>query len=359
MSHTSVEHNPTPIRPDPKLYIALWYCGIAIIVTIITASWLLWGTLFFGGNFDTGQTMLIVAALYLSISVKEERENEVGAAFCYGKALVELPSGLHFIPLWLMQIRTGPRTVKEFQCPGDPEIVQKTDDKEQLKEGMVRPIRVVTGGKKEDNTDILNARMTISLSFFVRWAITDVLTYASNYGSPDEIEKQVRDIGEAVLAEDAVKHTPSSFIDGLLTINNHLTEQVAGRFANAGIRIISTRLISPDVSHEVSMALADIPKARAAAEKAMILAEGEKVRRTKEGEGDAAAIKTKLFAEAEGRKEMMKKLGIDGHAVLASEAVKNINDKADVVVLGQGGIADAIGLVKAAQTILNPKKKEG
>lgn len=356
----AASNSPANVIPDPKLHNILLAVGIGFVVTQIIVAYLFWNVTFYD-VFDIGQTMTILLAVYLALSLREVQTAEVGASFFYGRALKVLKSGLHFAPLWLMQIKKGPRTVQEFQCPGEPEKVQKTGDEVPLKDGMVRPIRVVTGGKNSNSTDtILNTRMTITVSFFVQWAITDVMDYVSNYGSSADVEKQVRDIGEAVLAEIAVRHSPASFIDDLLNINKELMSTVAKRFKNSGVRIISTRLISPDVSHEVSKALADIPKVQAEAEQAKLRADGEKAKLTKEGEGKAAAELAMLNARAKGRKEMMYALKVGGDAILASEAVRGLSDTTDVLVVGaEGGMRDVMGLVKGAQSALNVAQQKG
>lgn len=352
--------DPMSVTENPRLYKTLLGGGIITTFIMTIATILLWGNLFFDEIFDEGQTVLVILVTYLLLSLKEQRENEVGALFSYGRALIAVPSGLHFAPFGLMQLRKGPRTAQEFQCPGEPEKVQKTDDKVPLEPEMVRPIRIVTGGSNANTKgDILDTRMTLILSFFVRWAVTDVLLYASYYGDTSQIEKQVRDIAEAVLAEIAVGHSPASFIAALPDINKRLTKEIAQRFKDSGVRIISTRLISPDISHEVSTALADIPKARAETEQVKIRAEGKKVDLTKVGEGDGAARLAMLSAEAKGQKAIMDALGVKGDAVLASEAVGKVLTQTDVLVMGQSGTADAMGLVKAAQSALNSGVKKG
>lgn len=351
--------SPGNVAPHQKLHGALWFAGIIIIAVIATISVMTWGTSVFHDLFDVGQLFFVLLVSYLVMSFASVKADEVAATFCYGKALKEAKPGLHFVAFGLMQIKRGPRPVQQFQCPGEPEKIQKTGDEIELKEGMVRPIRVVTGGPNPNSTDkVLNTRMTISLSFFVQWAITDILEYVSNYGSPAQIEKQVRDIGEAILSEIAVQHSPASFIDDLLNINKTLARTVMKRFENSGVRIISTRLISPDVSHDVSKALADVPKVRAEAEQAKIRAEGEKAKLTKEGEGKAAAELAMLNARAKGQKAVMEALGISGETVVASESVRGLSDKTDVLVVGaEGGMRDVMGLVKGAQSALNPKSK--
>lgn len=350
--------SPANVVSHPEMAKILRIVGLCFIVFFAVISLTFWGTSVFADTFDVGQMFLVLLVGYLSLSFREVGADEVAASFSYGKALKMASPGLHFVPFGLMQIRKGPRTVQEFQCPGEPEKVQKTGDEVPLADGMVRPIRVVTGGPSAGNTDaILNTRMTITLSFFVQWAITDILLYASNYGSSSEIEKQVRDIGEAILSEIAVRHSPAGFIDNLSDVNKELVSTVTKRFRNSGVRIIATRLISPDVSHEVSKALADIPKVRAEAEQAKHRAEGEKVSLTKQGEGKAAAELALLRARSKGQKDMAVALGVSGEAILASEAVRGLSDKTDVLVVGaEGGMKDVMGLVKGAQSALNIQK---
>lgn len=354
---TVAVHRPAKVNPNPNLYWRLWFCGLAIAVIPLIIASVAWDyPLFdkFGMNFEGGPTAILFDLVFLALSLKEVPENKVAAAFCYGGALVILPSGLHFVPFILMQIKDGPRPVQEFQCPGEPENVFKGDDKEPLPPDMVRPIRVVTGGpKKEKEGGLLNERMTIVLNFVVQWAITDVLDYASNYGDVAAVEKQVRDIGEALLAEVAVGHSAESFIDALPNINDHLVTKIGERFENSGVKIISTRLISPDVSHDVSKALAGIPEERAKAKQVEIKADAEKIKRTKEGKGAAAAELALLNAQAKGRKANMDALSVKGESVLASEAIRGLSDKTDVLVVGaEGGMRDIMGIVKGAQSAL-------
>lgn len=354
-------HSPRDVVPNPGLYDTLQYCGDAVVALFLFIGIVTWNILLFEGmglTFNSGPTAILAAIAYLIFSFKEVGADEVGAAFSYGKALIVLSSGPRFIPFGLMQIRKGPRLVQEFQCPGEPEKVFKDDDKKDLPPGMVRPIRVVTGGPTPatDKDDVLNARMTLIINFYVQWNITDVLDYASNYGSSEEVEKQVRDIGEGVLTEIAIGYSAASYIDNLLNINQRLTDAIQKRFENSGVDIISTRQISPDVSHELSSALLAIPKAKADAAKVVIEADAENHRLTKVGAGKAAAELAMLHARADGQKKMIDQLGISGETIVAAEAVRALSDKTDVLVAGaEGGMRDMMGLVKGAQSALKPK----
>lgn len=360
MTKTSTEgRSPTGVLVHLELYKTLFFCGGAIILSLLVFALAKWNDLLFGGfgiTFNGGPTAGLFMAIYLALSLKEVKANDISGAFFYGRALKPLAPGLHFLPFGLMQLASAPRTVQEFQCPGEPEKVFKGDDKDPLPEGMVRPIRVVTRAPAEDEKDMLDVRMTLDINFIIQYAIIDIFDYVANFGSTDEVERQLRDIGEATVSEQTTQKTPAGFITDLKKVNERLRTKTQDRFKNSGVHIISARLISPDITHKVSSAFAKIPIALAEAKEAEFRAEGERIKRTKEGEGAAAAKLLMLTAEAEGRKKIMDALGVDGNAVLASEAVNGILDKTDVLVMGQSGTTDAIGLVKAAQSALNSGK---
>lgn len=360
---TTSGRSPADVPEHPQFYLTLLLCGVAIIFVMLITAWATWSNLLFDKSsiaFNSGPTTILFTIVYLVLSLREVRADEVAGAFCYGKALVRLFSGLHFVPFGLMQISKSPRTVQEFQCPGEPEKVFKGDDKESLPEGMVRPIRAVTRAPKAGEKGILDTQMTLNVNFMVQYAITDVFDYIANFGSKEEIEKQLRDVGEVKVIEDITQNTPAGFIGTLPKINKGLVGVIRERFQNSGINIISVRLLSPDISHEVSTALANVPKARAEASQIEIMAEGEKTKRTKEGEGSAAAELALLTARAEGQKRMKKELEVSGETIIAAEAVRGLSDKTDVLVVGaEGGMRDVMGLVKGAQSAFVASTSKG
>ena len=280
----STSRNPANVSLDQKFYWVLWVSGVIIIAGILFVAWMMWNVQLFNKFdiiFDGGSTMILIATVYLAFSLKGVRADEVAGAFCYGKALVRLVSGLHFVPFGLMQIAKASRTVQEFQCPGEPEKVFKGDDSEVLPLGMVRPIRAVTRAPSGKEKDILDARMTLVVNFVIQYAVIDIFDYIANFGSKEYIEGQMRDIGEVTIVEDVTQNTPSSFIKNLPEINKKLAKEIKDRFKNSGVKIISVRLISPDISHKVSTALANIPIARAEARQMEFRAEGQKTKTTK------------------------------------------------------------------------------
>lgn len=354
--------SPTNVSENRVVYHALWICGALIIAITATLVPFTWDILLFKIDdtvFNVGPTILDILVILMALSIRQVKAEESGGGFFYGMALKRLKAGPHFIPIGLMQIRKAPKSVQEFQCPDEPDKVFKDDDKKELPEGMVRAIRVLTGKSKSGSGGLLDTQMTITVSFYFQYVIDDIFDFVSNFaGDEDQIRQQLRDIGESTISGIAAKETPETFNDKQAEINDVLAAEVRDRFQHYGVRIISARLISPDVSHDVSTALAGIPIAKAKAQQTVIEAEAEKTKRTKEREGDADGELVWLNAQAKGREKMMKALKVDGNAVLASEAVRGLSDKTDVLVVGaEGGMKDVMGLVKGAQSALNVDKK--
>lgn len=357
--------SPANVQKHPGLHTILLIGGAVIIGVLLVASWLMWSKPLYESSDTTlrwGPTCLLIAIAYLLLALRKVSVDYSAGAFFYGKALVHLPSGLHFVPPGLMQLDEASRTVQEFQCPGEPEKVFKEDDKEKLPEGMVRPIRIVTRAPipGKEATEILNTQMSFVVSFVFQYVVKDIFDYKQNFGDAETVHIQLRDIGETTVAEYATKRTTSQFIKDLPKLNLLLRAEVEKRFGNSGIDIISARLISPDITHDVSSALAGIPIERAKAQQTVIKADAEKARRQKEREGDAAGELAWLTAEAEGRKKIKDALKVGGEEVLASEAVRGILDKTDVILAGgEGGMKDVMAFVKGAQSAFNSGTKKG
>jgi len=273
---------------------------------------------------------------------------------------MRLGSGPHFIPWGLMQLSTRSRLVQEFQCPGEPEKVFRGHDSDPLpSEGMVRPIRVVTRAPEKEDTGILDAQMTLIVSFVVQYVIGDVLNFNSNFGSTQQVESQVRDIGEVIIAEAASATTPAGFIKKLPEINASLITAMEDRLDHSGIEIISVRMISPDVSREVSAALAGIPVASAKAQARIIAATANETELAKEGAGKASAEQAMLVAKAAGRKKMATELNVAGSEILAAETANSLVNANTVIVGANSGMQELMGAVTAIRTTLQQPQPKG
>lgn len=349
--------NPTNVYGNEGLYWVLVCCGLVVVGVLLAVGALTYGLTFkiWHITFNVGLIAFEFAAFYAVLSFKYARADTNAGAYCYGKALKRFNSGPNFIPWGFIQFETRSRLVQEFQCPGEPEKIFNGHDSETLPEGMVRPIRVTSRDPGNDEKGILDAQMTFSVNFVVQYAISDVFDFIANFGDSAQVEKQVRDIGQIIISEVASTTTPGGFIRKLTETNQALHDTLANRLEHLGVKVVSVRLISPDLSHKVAEALAGIPVASAEAQQTVIRANADKTRREKEGSGNAFAEKAMLTARAVGRKKIADELKVDGTTVLAAETAATLANAGTVVVGADGGMKDLIGVVKAAQTVLQPK----
>lgn len=359
--------SPTTTSSVPvngSLYRQLLALGAGITGGCFVLAASLWNTVLFsvgGIVFGGCPTFLLLGTAYAVLSWREVGANQLGAAYCYGSALRVLGSGLHYAPFGLVQIKVVPKGITQFQAPGEPEQVFKEDDKMPLPPGMVRPIRVVTaeGDRSMPSTkrDILDHSMTMTLSFYLQFAITDILVFIANFGDMEEFKKQVRDIGEAELAETAAQLTPRNFIAKLQKINEDLAKHIDRLIGNSGVDIMGAQVISPDLSHEVSGSLADIVKARAKADSLRFTSEGERDQLINQGEGKATAERKMLDARADGMKKMRENMGVSGEAILAAETTRSLSDKTIILAGAEGGMRDLMATVVGGMATLDAQKK--
>lgn len=374
------ELNETGLKESKFLYFVLWGLGIAVLIALGVGAKLFWDVNLIT-YFDLGPSCVAIALILLATSIKTRGLNQYGIAFFYKRPLKLLSVGPHLIPIGVMQFETYSKEIQEFQCPDEPDKVFKGHDSDTLPDGQVRPIRITTGAPKRNSKTgetirkggVLAVQSTFIASFVFRWRIQaggkNIFRTLQTLGLSfkdikTQVEKQLRDIGEAVVAEYASEKTMEQFIAGLRKVNAALLEESSTRFGDTGIEIISALLISPDLGQTTSESLATIPKARADAQNKIVLAEAKEIELTRAGVGNANAARALLDAKASGQKRIMEALDVSGESVLASEAVAGLSEKTDVIIAGaQGGMTDVMGLVKGAESALKtkapPKPKGG
>lgn len=355
----------TKENPNSSLHKTLVILSVVMlgIMTSVAIAGYYYGVKIGPTDLYVSTLVLMVLVAYIFLSLKQVDANQLAGTFAYGRPLVYHEPGLHYVPFLLMQIRVELGTVQQFQSPGEPEEVFKGHDKEDLPDGMVRPIRVLTAAKAKDlmgvetvDGDHLNSRMTLVVNFFTRFRITDIFDFVQNYGSVTELKKQVRDTGESELAEIASVNTPATFNARLEETNENLAGKVKDCYQLAGAEFINMRLIAIDVSHEVSEALAQVVEANAKAEKTVIDAEAAKKSATLAGQGAAAAKLSDLTAEAKGLKKRMDALGVGGDAILAAETVQGLSKQSVIIAGAEGGMRDLMAIAVGAQRSLTNNK---
>lgn len=378
-------------REHPFLF---WGLTIAWLIALIIA--VIWGIYNWtapetteGFTISTGKIVVGLAIAWFVISFKALRTDEIGAIALFGLPLIKAGRGPKLVITGLFQLERFSGTERQDQFPAEPELIQKTDDKEPLKlvnftypdgttvERMtVRPLRINTRSpytEADDSTkyakykeQILNTQMTIEFTFWVRWIVIDPFQFMITGGGNDsDIRKRIRDAGESYLNAEVVKRVPAELIDEFLALQKGLYDTIKGKINEKdwGIEVTETGLTAPDINHEVASALRDITKENAIAKKKQVAADADAYVTVRSGQATAEVIERTgkaegiakeeiLTGEARGFKRSSKLISIPAEDVLAATVARETVGEADLV-LGAEGIAQAIGIGKA---IL--KKKE-
>ncbi len=329
--------------------------GIALIVTMIVQGLTSWKT----NPYEWGFLILFLA--YLSVSIRKVEAGLRGGIFVFENPARETDSGWFFVPWGISRLDTMPAYTSQDQFPSNPEKVSKRDDDLGLLEGEFRPIRAMTAGsKEEDGDDPLNTRLTLEVTFAVRWRLREEGFFDLYIRIPGRswedklvsIRQQMRDTGETELLEEIADRAPFRVNSEMELVNDNLKTELQRAVLEWGIEIEEARMQAPDFPHKVNVALARIAESRANRQATETDAQAEKVRLTLIGEGEAAAMKARaegrkreLAAEGEGLQLAAAALGMSGEDYRAGEIAKETIGEG-TLVLGSEGIAQAMGLGK-------------
>ena len=300
-----------------------------------------------------GLFLFWVHVVYTLVSFRIVREDEWGAKIFFGWPYQGLDSGLAFVPLFIFRLRKETKLVVQEEYPDEPERIWK-GDQTQIPEGMIPPLRIVTGvpnpeeqGFDEENP--LETQMTLEPRFYVRFHIVDFLRFITVIGSLKEAVKQTEDTATAILQREFAKRTPASIIRDLEAINQVLTQEVNEVVGRWGLKIDEIKLESTDLGLTVNTALRNVPTSKLEKQVTIIQAEAEKQGIILKGEGIAQARKTFLGAEAVGYMDIALALGLpagDLIKILQNEAARAALEKAvEVKIFGFGTVEKLVGLI--------------
>ncbi len=362
-SNDTFEAGVQKVHLRPRIFYAInvgWLISMALISWFAVVNW--------NTNISDpeeiltlslGQLIIAAQITWLALSIRVIGVSEVAAVVLYNLPMTRVRRGPKFILFGFFQLFRFPASVHQNQFPGDPELIQKGDDKLPLetvevvqKDGTVlhkqkvRPIRITTAKPKESlgDEDILNTQMTVEFSFWVRWIATDPFELIINVsGNLDDAVKQMRDAGESLLNNEVTKLTPSELIDQFKELRNKLFEAIKQSVNEWGIDVIDVGLTAPDLSHEMSAALRNVASTKAEAKTKVIAAEAERIRLHTEGKGQGQAQEERLAGEGRGYKRLARSIGVSPEKVLEAQVTRDTVGEADLI-LGTDGLTQAIGL---------------
>lgn len=392
ISAKSARSDKTLIPPADGYYWATVALYITLQVVLGSYAWLSLSTevIPVGIPINVGVTILILQALHLGGSLKSIGVNDLAGFSLFGRPWFIPKSGLYVVPLWLLKLIRADRNYKDARFPGPAnKIFRVSRTQQEAREGgdmppqekdMVRPIFVMTGEPRLTKPDLkalkesgeenpLDRQLSVEIAYFVRYRPDQeyggifriARNLASQTGNIDErIKDLVQEQSERDMKAVLSRHTPATIIENWELINKVFVMKLRLVAMRLGIDVDKSGggLDDLNVSHPTAEAQAEVTREQFRRLATITKAEAEKVKRQKEREGDAAGELAWLNAQAKGRKAMKDALGVEGDAVLASEAVRGILKETDVILAGgEGGMGDVMRLVKGAQSAFNSGTK--
>ena len=336
----------------------MWVVGLYLLITLVSV---VLSVIFHGAEWNWGLALFLALVLYTIASLKTVGPTELGARVFLGRPIDQVSSGFVFVPTGIFTLEIATRLVVQDELPSDPENIFRGDGP--VPKGMFPPIRIPFGPPSKDDgippDDPYNARMVAEVVPVITWHIEDFVMFLTTIGSITEARRQMEDAAIAMLTEAFAKITPAAALMDLAKHSDILKDAIDKKVLGWGINLKSSKIKPINFSHTLNTAILEVPEATVKAKAAIIIAEGEKRKRTLEGEGAGAAEKAVLDGRTAGLKNMSAELNISGNAVLAAETARGVtnNPGQKTIIAGSGGFKDlaVIGAV-LGETLTNGKE---
>jgi regulator of protease activity HflC (stomatin/prohibitin superfamily) len=314
-----------------------------------------------------GWTIASMQMVYLVLSLRVVGPTELGGVLFFGKPIRSVSSGLVLVPFLICSLRKDTALVIQMQIPGEPEKIfrQKEGESEAVPEGMVLPVRILTGSAKiaKDrhsthyplvDGDPLNDTMTLEVSAIARGAIEDYILFLRTIGDLDKAKQQIRDTLEILLNSEFVTRTPALIRLHWDEINQKFQTAVDKLVRSWGMRMDEgTKMVSIDPTHTINKSLRDRLDARIKKETAITTAQGTADAERLTGKGKADARQSWLEAEAAGKTKLAEVAkSEEGKYALAIEAAQKMAEASKHTILQSGGDGGLLGLAAGAAEAL-------
>ncbi|MEK7602139.1 MAG: SPFH domain-containing protein [Patescibacteria group bacterium] len=339
------------VRLNRPLYRKINTAMLFALIGISFGVYLTWFTILgtIGSlNFNLGFWFIFFPLLYVAFSIRVVKPNELASFYFYDIALKNTGAGPHFVPPGILTLKRGPRDLQEFYMPGPPDIIDWNDEKIPAPKGMVKPVFINTSFTVDNGSS--QAQMSVGVIWFVFWRIVDLATFIANVGTIAEARSQLEKMSLAVLNEDFASKDYNGIISGLAQLNEHLDDHIRARTLNWGIQVIDADVTKINPSHEYAKAQRDAAMAPFLATAKVTAAKADADAIVVVGEAKGKALRAEaagpLRGRAEGMKEMMEAISVDGSEVLAAETARATIPGANATILGDGGLMQAASIGK-------------
>jgi len=355
----------------PVVVHTFWYWAITIAIGIFLVA--ITGGLILGtanlsvANIAVWPLLLVPILIYIYLSIREVKVNEIAGAYFWGAPMMEFGNGPKLVWRGAFELSKEPANMSQAEFPGDQDKVFRGDEKDILPEGMVRPIRVLFA--EDPNGDLpTDKQMAADVSGFViaRVVSENFFEFQKRVNPIDETQRSevlktmrvnqessprmlevmryLVDIYARVMREIAgqMSYNQTNIHMGL--VNELLLIRLQYALIGMGVKISSVGTTAINSGHDFNKTIQERGEAKAKRDARITLAEATQTELEKAGKGDAKALQLKIYAQTRGLVNQAKELGIDGASALNAQIGLTLAEKEGIVVLGQTGLDQLVGL---------------
>lgn len=342
------------IFEENKVQYGSWIIGVyaAFVVLFVLLSILFPGGLRpLGINLGWPVILLVTLLLYTSLSLNKVPADKQASLQIFGRPLLNLHSGLVFVP-WLIaniRIETKTKILMDFGTPerdDDGNIVRHPDEDSSEMVRLNDPLRITTKDGERDSEgaykspDPLERRQTIDPHIVVIMQIDAMIQFIQQVGGVKKAARYVFETVRSILQEYNGKYTAAEMLLRNAELSRRMRkaiERLVGdvdayeRYEKAeedefedgiteeekaedltkpglpwGVDLQEVRLSSLGLPKDVNVAMASNVAAGFEAQRVTTLAEAERVKRRKEGQGDGEGEEARITGRANGRRQLAK-----------------------------------------------------
>jgi regulator of protease activity HflC (stomatin/prohibitin superfamily) len=342
---------------------------------------------------NLGIVIFLLQTIHFAMSWHKVDVSHMAGFKLFGRPWYSATNGLYQVPWGIISVVWADRNYKDKRFPGPADKIYRVSSELQTTtpggdmppqgRDLFRPIFVLTGeprftdkdiGRLKEDSSLLNPldkQLTVEISYFVRYRPDQdyggifriARNLSSETGNIDErIEDLIREQSERDMNAILKRHTTATINENWDLVNEVFIRKLRLSAVRLGIDIPDegAGLANLNPSHITNEDQANVVRALFKKDAIVTLGEAEGLRLRKVREGEAAGELAWLNAQAAGRKAIKDSLIVDGDAVLASEAVREVLKETDVILAGgEGGMSDLMRLVKGAQSAFNAGNKGG
>ncbi len=281
------------------------------------------------------------------LSVITVGPDEVGVVLLLNRPIMNVTSGPVFLPYGLCSLITFPSGEIQKEVPDEPEFLVRNEDRVPVPPGR-RPVFRITfaQGGDANNPDPLAQRVTQEVSAIFAFQILNPRVFVRELRDLDTAKRLLEDVVTRTLTELLPSHTLAEVMVRVREFSDQILARLQDRSKTWGTKITQGAIKAIGLSHELNTQLQRPAQAVAAARATVLAAEADRVKRTREGEGDGAASTARLEGIKAGLTQADGSLDDVSRIAVGLETTKALGDKA-TFFFGARGIEEMAGLAGA------------